>query len=264
MNNNINQDDTINNNTQPEHQNNQFTDFGFNKVHKNQKSNLVASVFDSVANNYDLMNDLMSLGLHRFWKRFTHLVANTKPNAKVLDIAGGTGDMTLGFKKILGDTGEVWHTDININMLKQGRNKLLNHSIITPECICDAEKLPFADNYFDIVCVSFGLRNMTNKLLALKEMHRVLKSGGELLVLEFSQVYKPFRKIYDFYSFNILPKIGKYIAKDEASYKYLAESIKMHPNQEALCQLITDAGFVNVNYHNLSFGITALHKAYKV
>lgn len=239
------------------------THFGFKTVEEDKKANLVADVFHSVAGNYDIMNDVMSMGMHRVWKQFTFFSAELKPSDKVLDIAGGTGDMTRGFKKIVGETGEVWHTDINSSMLKVGRDRLLNEGILTPQCLCDAEKLPFPDNYFNGVCVSFGLRNMTHKDLALREMYRVLKPGGILMVLEFSKVYKPLSKLYDLYSFKFLPLMGKLIAKDAESYQYLAESIRMHPDQETLQQMMYDAGFAKVKYHNLTLGITALHKGYK-
>ncbi len=244
--------------------NDNTTHFGFKNVNKNDKANLVANVFHSVAKNYDIMNDVMSMGLHRIWKKFTFFTAEIKAGAKILDIAGGTGDMTLGFKKIVGESGEVWHTDINSSMLKEGRNRLINKGIITPQCLCDAEKLPFNDNYFDGVCVSFGLRNMTHKEEALKEMYRVLKPSGILFILEFSKVSKPLSKLYDFYSFKMLPLMGKFIANDEESYRYLAESIRMHPDQETLKQMMLDAGFAKVKYNNLTFGVTALHKGYKV
>lgn len=239
------------------------THFGFKTVEEDKKANLVADVFHSVAGNYDIMNDVMSMGMHRVWKQFTFFTAELKSGDKVLDIAGGTGDMTRGFKKIVGETGEVWHTDINSSMLKVGRDRLLNEGILTPQCLCDAEKLPFPDNYFNGVCVSFGLRNMTHKDLALREMYRVLKPGGILMVLEFSKVYKPLSKLYDLYSFKFLPLMGKLIAKDAESYQYLAESIRMHPDQETLQQMMYDAGFAKVKYHNLTLGITALHKGYK-
>ncbi len=239
------------------------THFGFKTVEEDKKANLVADVFHSVAGNYDIMNDVMSMGMHRVWKQFTFFTAELKSGDKVLDIAGGTGDMTRGFKKIVGETGEVWHTDINSSMLKVGRDRLLNEGILTPQCLCDAEKLPFPDNYFNGVCVSFGLRNMTHKDLALSEMYRVLKPGGILMVLEFSKVYKPLSKLYDLYSFKFLPLMGKLIAKDAESYQYLAESIRMHPDQETLQQMMYDAGFAKVKYHNLTLGITALHKGYK-
>lgn len=240
------------------------THFGFKDVDKTEKEILVRGVFDSVAKNYDIMNDVMSMGLHRIWKKFTFFTSEIKLGSKVLDIAGGTGDMTIGFKNIVGDSGEVWHTDINGAMLKVGRDRLLDKGVITPGCLCNSEYLPFSDNYFDGVCVSFGLRNMTNKDAALKEMYRVLKPGGILFVLEFSKVAKPLSGLYDFYSFKLLPFMGKVIANDADSYKYLAESIRMHPDQESLKQMMLDTGFGKVNYHNLTFGITALHKGYKV
>jgi demethylmenaquinone methyltransferase/2-methoxy-6-polyprenyl-1,4-benzoquinol methylase len=239
------------------------THFGFKTVEEDKKANLVADVFHSVAGNYDIMNDVMSMGMHRVWKQFTFFTAELKSGDKLLDIAGGTGDMSKGFKKIVGETGEVWHTDINSSMLKVGRDRLLNEGILTPQCLCDAEKLPFPDNYFNGVCVSFGLRNMTHKDLALSEMYRVLKPGGILMVLEFSKVYKQLSKLYDLYSFKFLPLMGKLIAKDAESYQYLAESIRMHPDQEILQQMMYDAGFAKVKYHNLTLGITALHKGYK-
>lgn len=239
------------------------THFGFKDVAETEKATMVAEVFHSVAKSYDIMNDVMSFGLHRIWKKFTLFTAEVKPGDKVLDIAGGTGDMTMGFKKIVGDRGQVWHTDINSSMLKTGRDRLIDKGIITPQCLCDAENIPFPDNYFNAVCVSFGLRNMTHKNLALKEMYRVLAPGGVLFVLEFSKVHKPLEKLYDFYSFKLLPFMGKVIAKDSESYQYLAESIRMHPDQESLKQIMLDAGFDKVNYHNLTFGITALHKGYK-
>lgn len=242
---------------------NNKTHFGYKTVDEEQKASLVADVFHSVANNYDIMNDVMSLGMHRIWKQFTFFTAELKPGNKVLDIAGGTGDMTKGFKKIVGESGEIWHTDINSSMLKAGRDRLLNEGILTPQCLCDAEKLPFPDNYFDGVCVSFGLRNMTHKDIALREMYRVLKPGGVLMVLEFSKIHKPLAKLYDLYSFKFLPFMGKVIAKDEQSYQYLAESIRMHPDQETLQQMMYEAGFAKVKYHNLTLGITALHKGYK-
>mgnify|MGYP000281739559 CR=1 FL=1 len=239
------------------------THFGYKTVEEDKKANLVADVFHSVAKNYDIMNDVMSFGLHRLWKKFTFFTAELKKGDKVLDIAGGTGDMTKGFKGIVGEAGEVWHTDINSSMLKTGRDRLLDEGILTPQCLCDAEKLPFPDNYFNGVCVSFGLRNMTHKDLALGEMYRVLKPGGVLMVLEFSKVHKPLDKLYDLYSFKLLPLMGKFIAKDADSYQYLAESIRMHPDQETLQKMMYDVGFNKVKYHNLTFGVTALHKGYK-
>lgn len=240
------------------------THFGFKNVEEQEKSNLVANVFHSVADKYDLMNDVMSFGLHRWWKKFTVLIFEIKKNDKILDIAGGTGDMTLAFKKIVGNQGEVWHTDINDSMLKKGQARLINEGVITPSCLCDAESLPFPDNYFNAICVSFGLRNMTHKDVALQEMWRVLKPSGVLLVLEFSKINPMLSKLYDLYSFKLLPQLGKIIANDKESYEYLAESIRMHPDQETLKTMMLNAGFAKVNYYNLSFGVVALHKGYKV
>lgn len=235
------------------------THFGFETVDEREKARRVRGVFDSVAPKYDLMNDLMSLGLHRVWKAYTQVVANAKEGYKVLDIAGGTGDLSLDFAPRVGKTGCVVHTDINESMLREGRNRLLNKGVVLPTLVCDAEQLPFPDHYFDLISVAFGLRNMTHKDVALKEMCRVLKPNGRLLVLEFSRVAKPLEKAYDFYSFNILPKLGGLIAKDEASYRYLAESIRMHPGQEELRSLMKASGFGHVDVHNLSGGIVALH-----
>ena len=239
------------------------THFGFKTVDENEKARHVRSVFDSVAPKYDVMNDLMSAGLHRLWKRYTIAVANPKPGHQVLDIAGGTGDLSLAFARKVGATGRVVHTDINEAMLREGRTRLLDLGVVLPTMVCDAEKLPFADNSFDIVTVAFGLRNMTHKELALAEMHRTLKPGGKLLVLEFSRVAKPLEKAYDWYSFNILPKIGKWVANDEDSYRYLAESIRMHPDQETLRQMMKAAGFGHVDVHNLTGGVVALHVGIK-
>jgi demethylmenaquinone methyltransferase/2-methoxy-6-polyprenyl-1,4-benzoquinol methylase len=209
------------------------------------------------------MNDLMSGGLHRFWKRYTLTVANPQPGDQVLDIAGGTGDLSLAFSKKVGPTGRVVHTDINESMLREGRNRLLDLGVVLPTLVCDAEQLPFASESFDFVSVAFGLRNMTKKELALAEMCRILKPGGKLLVLEFSKVAQPLEKAYDWYSFNILPKLGKWVAKDEESYRYLAESIRMHPDQETLRQMIKQAGFGHVDVHNLTAGVVALHVGIK-
>jgi demethylmenaquinone methyltransferase/2-methoxy-6-polyprenyl-1,4-benzoquinol methylase len=239
------------------------THFGFKSVDEREKAQHVRSVFDSVAPSYDVMNDLMSAGLHRVWKRYTLTVANPQPGDQVLDIAGGTGDLSLAFAKKVGPTGRVVHTDINEAMLREGRNRLIDLGVVLPTLVCDAEQLPFENNAFDFVSVAFGLRNMTHKDRALAEMQRVLKPGGKLLVLEFSRVAKPLEKAYDWYSFNILPKLGKLVANDEDSYRYLAESIRMHPGQEELRQMMKTAGFGHVDVHNLSAGVVALHLGIK-
>ena len=239
------------------------THFGFKSVDETEKARHVRSVFDSVAPKYDLMNDLMSAGLHRAWKAYTVLVANLKEGDRALDIAGGTGDLALAFSKKVGKSGQVVHTDINKAMLSTGRNRLLDLGVALPTLVCDAEKLPFPDNYFDLVSVAFGLRNMTHKDVALAEMQRVLKPGGKLLVLEFSKVAPPLEKVYDWYSFKVLPRLGKLIAGDDASYRYLAESIRMHPGQKELKTLMHKVGFGHVDYHNLTGGIAALHVGIK-
>ena len=239
------------------------THFGYRTVEEAEKAKQVRGVFDSVAPKYDLMNDLMSMGLHRAWKAFTVLVANLREGDQVLDIAGGTGDLALAFSKKVGKSGCVVHTDINEAMLRTGRDRLLDAGVVLPTLVCDAEKLPFPDNHFDLVSVAFGLRNMTHKDLALTEMNRVLKPGGKLLVLEFSKVAPPLEKAYDWYSFNILPKLGKLVAGDDASYRYLAESIRMHPGQQALKELMKTCGFGHVDYHNLTAGLVALHVGIK-
>ena len=239
------------------------THFGFESVDEREKARRVRGVFDSVAPRYDLMNDLMSMGLHRAWKAYTVMVANVRPGDQVLDIAGGTGDLALAFAKKVGPTGRVVHTDINEAMLRTGRNRLLDAGVALPTLVCDAEKLPFADGSFDLVSVAFGLRNMTHKEAALAEMNRVLKPGGKLLVLEFSRVAKPLQKAYDWYSFKVLPQLGKLVAGDDASYRYLAESIRMHPGQEELKGMMRMAGFGHVDYHNLTGGVAALHVGIK-
>jgi len=235
------------------------THFGFQKVDEAQKAGRVRGVFDSVASRYDVMNDLMSMGLHRAWKAYTVAVANLRPGDQVLDIAGGTGDLARAFAKKVGASGTVVHTDINEAMLRQGRDRLLDEGLVLPTTICDAEALPFASERFDLVSVAFGLRNMTHKDRALAEMARVLKPGGRLLVLEFSKVSKPLEKAYDWYSFKVLPRIGQMVAGDADSYRYLAESIRMHPGQAELKTLMKTAGFGHVDVHNLSAGVVALH-----
>lgn len=236
------------------------THFGFQTVGEAEKAARVAQVFHSVASRYDVMNDLMSAGMHRIWKTFTVARADVRPGMKVLDIAGGTGDLAKAFARRAGPSGEVWLTDINDSMLRVGRDRLIDAGYLLPTAVCDAEKLPFPSGYFDRVSVAFGLRNMTHKDRALAEMRRVLKPGGKLLVLEFSQVAKPLAPAYDWYSFNVLPWLGKRIAGDEDSYRYLAESIRMHPDQETLAEMLREAGLSRVQYFNLSAGIVALHE----
>jgi len=240
------------------------THFGFQTVAERDKSRKVAEVFHSVASRYDVMNDLMSVGLHRAWKAFTVGRANIRPGMKVLDIAGGTGDLARAFARKVGPTGEVWLTDINDSMLRVGRDRLTDEGILNPVAVCDAEKPPFPDRYFDRVSVAFGLRNMTHKDRALAEMKRVLKPGGKLLVLEFSQVAKPLKPAYDWYSFKILPWLGAKVAGDEASYRYLAESIRMHPDQDTLAGMLEQAGLSRVQYFNMSAGVVALHEGVRL
>ena len=240
------------------------THFGFQTVAENEKTRKVGEVFHSVARNYDLMNDLMSAGLHRAWKRFAVEISGVSAGDRVLDVAGGSGYLSRLFAKKVGSTGEVVLTDINTSMLAVGRDRLIDDGVFVPALQCDAEKLPFPDQHFDCVIVAFGLRNMTHKDKALAEMQRVLKIGGRLLVLEFSQVWKPLAPLYDAYSFKLLPLMGKLFAKDADSYQYLAESIRMHPDQETLRQMMLDAGFAKVDYYNLAAGVVALHKGWKI
>jgi len=235
------------------------THFGFEKVDEREKAGKVAGVFHSVASKYDVMNDLMSGGMHRIWKMFTIAQAAVRPGYKVLDIAGGTGDLAKAFARQAGPTGEVWLTDINESMLRVGRDRLLDAGVLTPTALCDAEHIPFPDAYFDVVTVAFGLRNMTHKDRALAEMRRVVKPGGKVMVLEFSKVWQPLEKAYDVYSFKVLPWLGSKVAGDAESYRYLAESIRMHPDQETLKQMMEQAGLDSVEYFNLTAGVVALH-----
>ena len=238
-------------------------DFGFTEVDENAKAAKVADVFHSVANRYDVMNDFMSAGMHRLWKRFAVRLAALKPNERLLDLAGGSGDLVMLFSKSIGAQGELWLTDINASMLKVGRDRLLDAGVLCPALLCDAEKLPFPSNYFDVVTCAFGLRNMTHKDRALTEMQRVLRPGGRVMVLEFSKVWEPLRPAYDAYSFNVLPVLGKHLARDESSYRYLAESIRMHPDQETLKAMMAEAGLAQVEYFNLSAGVVAVHRGFK-
>ena len=235
------------------------THFGFTAVDESEKAQRVAGVFDSVAPKYDLMNDVMSAGLHRLWKAFAVREANVRAGMKVLDIAGGTGDLASAFAKRVGPSGQVWLTDINASMLAEGRDRLLDRGHLIPLVQCDAESLPFASDCFDLVTVAFGLRNMTRKEVALGEMQRVLKPGGRLLVLEFARVWRPLAPIYDAYSFNVLPWLGEKIAHDADSYRYLAESVRMHPPQDELAKMMEHAGFDSVQWFNLTAGVCALH-----
>lgn len=239
------------------------THFGFQEIAEGEKAQRVADVFDSVAQRYDLMNDVMSGGLHRLWKTFAIAKSGVRDKARVLDVAGGTGDLALAFAKKLGSNGEVWLTDINNAMLTRGRDRLCDRGAIVRVAQCDAEKLPFPDDFFDCVTVAFGLRNMTHKELALAEMRRVLRPGGRLLVLEFSHVWAPLAPAYDYYSFKLIPRLGKLVTHDEASYRYLAESIRVHPDQETLKRLMEEAGLESVDYFNLAMGVVALHRGFR-
>jgi demethylmenaquinone methyltransferase/2-methoxy-6-polyprenyl-1,4-benzoquinol methylase len=240
------------------------THFGFETVEEKDKAKRVAEVFTSVASKYDIMNDLMSAGLHRVWKNFTIQLSGVRAGERVLDVAGGSADLSRKFAKRVGPTGQVWLTDINNAMLRVGRDRMIDDGFAMPVAQCDAEKLPFPSNYFDCVSIAFGLRNVTHKEIALAEMRRVLKPGGRLLVLEFSKVWKPLQPLYDAYSFKLLPKMGELIAQDGDSYRYLAESIRMHPSQEELKLMMEQAGLSRVDYFNLSSGVVALHRGYKI
>jgi demethylmenaquinone methyltransferase/2-methoxy-6-polyprenyl-1,4-benzoquinol methylase len=242
------------------------THFGFRNVPVGEKSQHVRQVFDSVADNYDLMNDMMSLGIHRLWKRYAINMATLKPGERVLDLAGGTGDLTRLMAPIVGERGHITLADINAAMLNNGRSRLLDRGISgnVDFAQVDAEQLPFPDNSFDLVTMAFGLRNVTNKQRALDSLYRVIRPGGRLLVLEFSRPTALLKPAYDFYSFAILPKLGQFIARDESSYRYLAESIRMHPDQQTLQSMMEQAGLERCDYHNLSGGIVAIHRGYKL
>ncbi|HOI67087.1 MAG TPA: bifunctional demethylmenaquinone methyltransferase/2-methoxy-6-polyprenyl-1,4-benzoquinol methylase UbiE [Thiomonas arsenitoxydans] len=235
------------------------THFGYQQVAEDEKAARVRGVFDSVASRYDVMNDLMSGGLHRVWKAFTIALSGVRPGQRVLDVAAGTGDLSRAFARKVGPTGLVVMSDINGSMLRAGRDRLIDSGVLVPTLLCDAEKLPFPDAQFDLVSVAFGLRNMTHKDAALREMQRVIKPGGKLLVLEFSKPWAPLRGAYDLYSFQVLPRLGKMVAGDPQSYQYLAESIRMHPDQETLAGMMREAGFGHVDWHNLTAGVVALH-----
>jgi demethylmenaquinone methyltransferase / 2-methoxy-6-polyprenyl-1,4-benzoquinol methylase len=243
------------------------THFGFKRVAAEEKASLVRGVFDSVAEHYDIMNDLMSMGVHRIWKRIAVQLSNVRKGEHVLDLAGGTGDLTSLFEKRVGAEGNIILADINAQMLRTGRNRLIDRGLVgnIQYTQVNAECLPFADNSFDCVCIAFGLRNVTDKDAALRSMYRVLKPGGRAIVLEFSHPIDPItEKVYDFYSFNLLPKIGKWVAKDEESYRYLAESIRMHPKQDELKAMMETAGFERCEYFNMTQGIVAVHRGYKI
>ncbi len=239
------------------------TDFGFQKVPEDEKARKVAGVFSSVAQRYDIMNDLMSGGMHRLWKRFAVQMSAVRQGSRVLDIAGGTGDLAALFAPRVGDTGEVWLTDINRDMLARGRDRLIDAGRVVPVLQCDAERLPLPDGYFDCAIVGFGLRNMTHKDKALAEMLRVVRAGGRVLVLEFSRVWQPLQPAYDAYSFRLLPLLGKLVTGDAHSYRYLVESIRRHPDQQELKLLMEQAGCARVEYYNLAAGVVALHVGYK-
>ena len=240
------------------------THFGFEPVGEREKGSRVREVFGRVASRYDLMNDLMSLGLHRSWKAFTVAISGVRPGDRVLDVAGGSGDLARAFARRVGWGGEVWLTDINASMLAIGRDRLLNAGLVVPVALCDAEHLPFPAHSFDCVSVGFGLRNMTRIEAALAEMSRVLKPGGRLLVLEFSTVWAPLRTVYDRYSFSVLPWLGARIAGDESAYRYLAESIRVHPDQATQAKMLERAGLERVEYFNLAAGVAAVHRGYKM
>jgi len=240
------------------------TDFGYRAVPEDEKSRHVGAVFSSVADNYDVMNDLMSWGLHRAWKTFAVQICGLRPGQRVLDVAGGTGDLARRLASRVVPGGQVVLSDINESMLVRGRDRLLNEGLTLPVVRCDAEKLPFATDHFDCVTIGFGLRNVTRKDAALREMYRVLRPGGRLVVLEFSRVHRALSPLYDAYSFGVLPLLGQLVARDAGSYRYLAESIRMHPPQEKLKEMMADAGLERVEYFNLTAGVVAVHRGYKL
>lgn len=240
------------------------TDFGYERVAEADKARRVGAVFDQVAERYDLMNDLMSLGLHRLWKAFAISIARPRPGDRILDLASGSADLarSLGHRVMPG--GQVWLADINRRMLQRGRDRALDDGMLAPAVQCDAERLPFPPGYFDCVTVAFGLRNMTHKDRALAEMTRVLKPGGRLVVLEFSKVWKPLERAYDLYSFRFLPWLGRRVAGDAEAYRYLAESIRMHPDQATLAGMLETAGLSRVDVFNLAAGVVAVHRGYRI
>ncbi len=240
------------------------THFGYENVAESEKASRVAKVFESVAGRYDVMNDLMSAGLHRMWKRFALTLSGVQEGDRVLDVASGTGDLAKLFTQRVGPLGKVVMTDINAAMLRRGRDRMIDGGSVVPALQCDAERLPFAEGVFDCVSIAFGLRNVTHKDRALREMHRVLRPGGRLLVLEFSRVWKPLQAAYDLYSFQILPRLGQWVAKDAESYRYLAESIRMHPDQDTLKIMMEEAGLQRVQYFNLSAGVVAVHRGVRI
>lgn len=240
------------------------TDFGYEQIPEGDKARRVGAVFDRVADRYDLMNDLMSLGLHRLWKAFAVSIARPRSGERILDVATGSGDLAQALARRVSPGGKVWLTDINRSMLERGRDRLLDHGLLAPAVQCDAERLPFPAGYFDCVSVAFGLRNMTHKEAALAEMARVLKPGGRLVVLEFSKVWKPLEPAYDLYSFKVLPWLGQRVAGDAAAYRYLAESIRMHPDQATLAAMLEQAGLSRVEVFNLAAGVVAVHRGYRI
>jgi demethylmenaquinone methyltransferase/2-methoxy-6-polyprenyl-1,4-benzoquinol methylase len=242
---------------------NKEVDFGYQRVREEEKASRVGAVFDGVARRYDLMNDLMSLGLHRYWKRLAIAVARPRRGERALDVAAGSGDLAAALARAVGPRGQVWATDINHRMLERGRDRLLDEGLVVPAVQCDAERLPFPTGHFDCVTVGFGLRNMTHKERALAEMTRVLRAGGRLVVLEFSRIWAPLQPAYDLYSFRVLPWLGERVAGNADAYRYLAESIRVHPDQATLARLMEEAGLQSVEVFNLSAGVVAVHRGIK-